>query len=56
MERTLLGVGPIGGLHMQKAKVVERRRMFRALPGVDLVFLFAVGILGVAACVAIVLR
>jgi len=42
---------------MQKAPSVERRRLiFRALPGDDLVFLLALGVAGLAACLVIGLR
>jgi hypothetical protein len=42
---------------MPKAQiVVEQRRMFRALPGVDLAFLVALGVAGIAACLVIGLR
>ena len=41
---------------MQKAPSVERRLIFRALPDVDLVFLLALGVAGVAACLVIGLR
>ena len=36
--------------------VADERKMFRSLPGVDLVFLVAIGIAGVAACLVIGLR
>ena len=42
---------------MLKAPIVERRRLiFRALPGDDLVFLLALGVAGLAACLVIGLR
>ena len=44
-------------LRMPKAPiVVEERRIFRALPGVDMVFLMALGVAGLAACLVIGLR
>jgi hypothetical protein len=36
--------------------VVDKRPMFRALPGVDLAFLVALGVAGIAACLFIGLR
>jgi hypothetical protein len=41
---------------MLKAPIVERRLIVRALPDVDLVFLLALGVAGVAACLVIGLR
>jgi hypothetical protein len=41
---------------MPKALIVEERRMFRALPGIDMVFLVALGVAGLAACLVIGLR
>jgi hypothetical protein len=35
---------------------VEDRRMFHALPGVDMVFIVALGVAGVAACLVIGMR
>ena len=35
---------------------VDERRMFHALPGVDMVFLVALGVAGLAACLVIGLR
>ena len=43
-------------LRMPKAPIVEERRMFRALPGIDMVFLAALGVAGLAACLVIGLR
>jgi hypothetical protein len=36
--------------------IVEDRRVFHALPGVDMVFLVALGVAGLAACLVIGLR
>jgi hypothetical protein len=41
---------------MPKAVIVEQRPMFRALPGVDLIFLVALGLAGLGACLVIGLR
>jgi hypothetical protein len=43
---------------MQKAlPIVERRQLIvRALPGIDVVFLLALGVAGLAACLVIGLR
>jgi hypothetical protein len=43
-------------MQMQNAPVAERRLIFRALPGVDLVFVLALGVAGLAACLVIALR
>ena len=49
--------GPMASTLLQKAPVVvEQRPMFRALAGVDLVFLVAIGLAGLAACFVIALR
>jgi hypothetical protein len=41
---------------MQRSPIVERRLIFRALPDVNLVFLLALGVAAVAACLVIGLR
>lgn len=41
---------------MKTVPVVVQRPMFRALPGIDLVFLVAIGMTGLAACFVIALQ
>ena len=41
---------------MSKPSVVDRRPLFRVLPNVDAMFFLALGIIGIAACLAIGLR
>ena len=41
---------------MKKVPVVVQRPIFRALPGIDLVFLCALGLAGLAACFVVALR
>jgi hypothetical protein len=47
---------PMASTLSKKAPIVVERPMFRALPGIDLVFLVAIGIAGLAACFAIGLQ
>ncbi len=55
MEWRLLPL-TIGGQLMKSVPVIVQRPMFRALPGIDLVFLVAIGIAGLAACCVIALQ
>jgi hypothetical protein len=43
-------------MQMQNAPIAGRRLIVRALPDIDLVFLLALGVAGLAACLVIALR
>jgi hypothetical protein len=41
---------------MAKVQIIEQRPMFRALPGVDIVFFIALGVTSLGACLVMALR